>query len=304
MSNHHVIPLFILFALISCTFSSDLINLEALETCYENLASFSDHQLSLEAIERIKVSIIQNTEAKQVLLDNSFELSKAKMKLLKCTEELMKRNQFRALERFVEEVLDPLDIDFSPEMRLFGNQIKKDIDSVITLAHAKRNTQIVTPVFQWIQSQSNIFLQIKFAHRHDAPGCLEVKNEKIEFTENGFYFTAFGMQGQQPLQFVLNLTLHKSIVLEQSTWNMESVGRLFVNITKAEPEVWVFLLKDNGKSPGMRLWWEMKENYKDVMKEYEKLVEQYEEEESENKRNKGKKKRQEEAAINPADDEL
>ena len=28
----------------------------------------------------------------------------------------------------------------------------------------------VTPVFQWIQSESNIFLQIKFAHRHDAPG--------------------------------------------------------------------------------------------------------------------------------------
>jgi len=123
-----------------------------------------------------------------------------------------------------------------------------------------------------------------------------VKNEKVEFTENGFYFSAFGMQGQQPMHFVLNLTLHGAIIPEQSTWNLESVGklqriwlqnneffkgRLFVNITKAEPQVWVFLLKNNERSPGMRLWWEMKENYKDAMKEYEKLVEKYEEEEAE-----------------------
>ena len=56
-------------------------------------------------------------------------------------------------------------------------------------------------------------------------GCLEVKNEKVEFREDGFYFSAFGVQAQQPIHFVLNLTFHKEIIPEQSTWNLESVGK-------------------------------------------------------------------------------
>ena len=110
MLNQHVLPLLLLFSLLSASFSNDLVNLDALETCYENVAQFSDHGPALEAIERIRIGIIQNNEVKQVLLDNSFEMSKAKLKLLKCTEELMRRNQFRALEKFVEQVLDPLDL--------------------------------------------------------------------------------------------------------------------------------------------------------------------------------------------------
>ncbi len=56
-------------------------------------------------------------------------------------------------------------------------------------------------------------------------GCLEVRNDKTEFTPNGFYFSAFGVQAQQPIHFVLNLTLFKEIVPEQSSWNLESVGK-------------------------------------------------------------------------------
>jgi len=105
-----VLPLFVLFSLLSASLCSDLVNLDALETCYENIAQFSDLSPALEAIERIRIGIIENNEVRQVLLGNSFEMSKAKMKLLKCTEELMRRNQFRALEKFVEQVLDPLDL--------------------------------------------------------------------------------------------------------------------------------------------------------------------------------------------------
>jgi len=155
----------------------------------------------------------------------------------------------------------------------------------------------ITPVFQWIQSHSHLYLQIKFAHRHDAPGCLEVKNERVEFKENGFYFSAFGVQAQQPIHFVLNLTLFKEIIPEQSTWNLESVGRLFVSIAKANNEVWVYPLKNNEKIPGMRLWWEMKDTYKDATEEYEKLLEE-QETDSGSKKNKNKKvKKQEDPSL-------
>lgn len=83
----------------------------------------------------------------------------------------------------------------------------------------------VSPVFQWVQNNTHLFIQIKFAHRHDAPGCLEVKSDRIEFSPNGFYFSAYGIQAQQPIHFLLNLTFYKDIISEQSTWNLESVGK-------------------------------------------------------------------------------
>ena len=55
-------------------------------------------------------------------------------------------------------------------------------------------------------------------------GCLEVKNEKINFSENAMNFSAFGIQAQLPIQFVLNLAFYKDIIPEQSSWKLESVG--------------------------------------------------------------------------------
>jgi len=294
------LTLFIIL-LFSTAYSLDLSGLDFLENYYQNPVQFSDSNSASDIVERIKVFLIQAPATKQALLDNASDLETTRVKLLRCVEEFMKRNQFKAIEKLIQEVLDPLDLDLSTDMRLVGNQIKKEIDNIVNVAHAKRNTQIITPVFQWIQSKTHVFLQIKFAHRHDAPGCLEVKNDRIEFKNNGFYFSAFGVQAQQPIHFVLNLTLAKEIIPEESSWNLESVGRLFVSIAKAEHEVWGSLLENNEKLPGMRLWWEMKDKYKDVMREYEKLVEQQEDAESENKKAGKKKKKQEEQ---PFQDEL
>ena len=49
-----------------------------------------------------------------------------------------------------------------------------------------------------------------------------------------------------------------------------------MNITKANPDIWIYLLRNNEKSPGMRFWWEMKDNYPDATKEYEKLLDEEE----------------------------
>lgn len=52
-------------------------------------------------------------------------------------------------------------------------------------------------------------------------------------------------------------------------------------MTKTTPEIWVSLLKNNEKLPQMRFWWEMKDNYQEEMKEYDKLLEELEEQEAE-----------------------
>lgn len=301
MSLSKLLTIFATVLLIQA-FANDLVDLSSLDICNEGALQFHDSQFALGTVELIKSRLIKNTETKMLLLATPYELEKAKAKLLRCTEELMRQNQFKAIEKLIEDVLDPLDLDLSNDLKLIGSQIKKEIDNLMNLAYAKRHTQTVSPAFQWIQSRSNILLQIKFAHRHDAPGCLEVKNEKIHFSENAMNFSAFGIQAQLPIQFLLNLAFYKDIVPEQSSWKLESVGRMFVNITKAVPKVWVSLLKDDEKLPQMRFWWEMKDNFKSEMKEYEKLLE--EQEEGEKKKKPRKKKRSDKAPEQFDDNDL
>lgn len=66
------------------------------------------------------------------------------------------------------------------------------------------------------------------------------------------------------------------LVKENSYISNNLKGRLFVSVTKATPDIWVYLLKDNEKLPGMRIWWEMKDTYKDAMRKYDKLLEKEE----------------------------
>jgi len=47
------------------------------------------------------------------------------------------------------------------------------------------------PATAWAQSLSHIYLQIKFSHLHDAPGCLEVTQDSLEVEKNKLVFTGF-----------------------------------------------------------------------------------------------------------------
>jgi len=125
-----------------------------LNACYDNSPRFYYTNICLETIENIKEGLVQDLQTKRVIMENTAERERAKNKLLKCTEELLRQNQFKALEKFIEDVLDPLDygkiplrffaeiLDLSNNIKLMGNQIKKEIDNTVNKAHAKRNMQM------------------------------------------------------------------------------------------------------------------------------------------------------------------
>ena len=46
----------------------------------------------------------------------------------------------------------------------------------------------------WAQSLNNIYILIKFGHRHDSPGCLEVKGMEINVENNLIYFSGYCVQ--------------------------------------------------------------------------------------------------------------
>lgn len=88
--------------------------------------------------------------------------------------------------------------------------------------------------------------------------------------------TAFGIEGYQPIKFELSLKLFKDIVAEDSYWKMDSVGRMFMNLTKTDATqgtLWKRLVESNQKIP---IWWEMKTTYRQDMDDFQKIIDEEE----------------------------
>ena len=64
---------------------------------------------------------------------------------------------------------------------------------------------IVSPAFQWAQNMNNIFIEVKFAHRHDSPGCLEVNDLKTKIEGNNIFSKLFFILFMQFDNVSLNL---------------------------------------------------------------------------------------------------
>ena len=75
------------------------------------------------------------------------------------------------------------------------------------------------------------------------------------------------------MEFNLNLTLFKKINISESYWKMDSVGKLFINLTKSDESIWKRLKQKEGKDI---VWWELKSIYKEDMEKYEKMLEKEE----------------------------
>lgn len=125
---------------------------------------------------------------------------------------------------------------------------------------------------------THIYLEIKFAHRHDSPGCLEIKNHSIEIYKNMFYFKGYCVIGDIPIKFELNLELFQDVNKDESIWDFSSVGRFVVTLKKQMPNMyWDRLLRDqNEHVQNMKVWFEMRNKFEEELKSY---MEEDEEEE-------------------------
>ncbi len=98
----------------------------------------------------------------------------------------------------------------------------------------------------------------------------------MSFTNNTVFLTAFGIQAHQPITFTFNLTLFEDIVPENSTWKLEAVGTMFLNITKANDTLWRrLILEKNKKIP---VWWHMNSDQSVEMREFARILDDEDEE--------------------------
>jgi hypothetical protein len=88
----------------------------------------------------------------------------------KCFEVLIRKGKFDALEYFLIELLK--------KGISYKNDLNESISSYNEFLNNLKNKfkfketdyQKVTPAIRWAQNKEYVFLEIKFSHRHDAPG--------------------------------------------------------------------------------------------------------------------------------------
>ena len=208
-----------------------------------------------------------------------------KQKPQECIDLLVNNGRLEALDYFLDE-LDKRRIDYRKDLAKSINHIKKELEDVnIKYRFQKITYKNIFPASQWAQSLDNIFIEIKFAHRHDSPGCLEVEDKKIDLKEDSLSFTGTCSLGDDHIRIEYNVNFAKKINVALSTNELGAVGRYRFTLKKAERGFWEKLLKEGEEMhSNMRIWYEMKEKYQDELMGYEKD----EDEDKENDKDKEK----------------
>ena len=209
-----------------------------------------------------------------------------KQKYPECIDLLVNNGRLEALDYYLDE-LDKRKIEYRKDLAKSISHIKKELEDVnIKYRFQKITYKNIYPASQWAQSLDNIFIEIKFAHRHDSPGCLEVEDKKIDLKEDSLSFTGTCSLGDDHIRIDYNVNFAKKINVALSKSELGAVGRYRFTLKKAERGFWEKLLKDGEEMhSNMRIWYEMKEKYQDELMGYEK-----DEDEDNEKDNKEKEK--------------
>ena len=188
-----------------------------------------------------------------------------------CIQYLLKTSNYNALEVYVTQLNDA-GIKFRETLANSINSIEKELKEIYNkYKYKKEEYQKVIPAVQWAQNMTHIFLEIKFSHRHDSPGCLEVNNLYINITNNSLLLNAECILGDIPIKFDLDFECLHEFDQNMSTYKPGSVGRYQLFIKKKENKYWDRLLFNETDTPSnLRVWFEMKNKYDEQIRKYEK----------------------------------
>ena len=123
--------------------------------------------------------------------------------------------------------------------------------------------QIVEPTVEWAQDLHRVYLEVKFAHRFDAPGCANHTQTEIELHDEFVTLKVLCHSISSKIKYDLKLHFWEQIDAEKSVYNYQAVGKYqFTLRKKVEPRRWRQLYeKELPKPLNMRLNLELHEKY-------------------------------------------
>jgi hypothetical protein len=183
----------------------------------------------------------------------------------------MKYGKIEVLDFYLNE-LSKRGKEYKENLEISLNTMLTQINDVYNKhKYSSNDYQEVFPASKWAQSLDEIFIEVKFAHRHDSPGCLEIKDLKVELKEKSVKLIGYCVLGEVPIKMNYYIETFDKIDTKNSKHFVSSVGRYQFNLKKKKSNnYWKQLLNDKMKIPNnMRVWFEMKEKYQDQLSKYE-----------------------------------
>lgn len=201
-----------------------------------------------------------------------------------CLELLITKGFLSQAEVLISE-LSKIGINFTNQLKTATSNAINKVKSVYNNYRFDESDFIsVYPAFEWAQNLNYVFINIKYSHRWDAPGCVDVKKSNVEMFENLIMFNTYCIRGESPFKFILNLDLFGEINEKESLYNETSVGRFQLSLKKKNTAYWRYLLREGADSPAnMKAWIEMREKYIGEIQEYIDRIEEDEHEQDYNK---------------------
>ena len=237
---------------------------------FNNLSYIKSQNFSkFYTCENISQSITKDTSDLIAYIKNNMKHLEAQSG--SCIDTLIKFCKIPALDFYLNE-LSKIGIKYKENVEISLNTILTQINDVYNKhKYSESDYQKIVPASRWAQNMDEVFIEIKFAHRYDSPGCLEMKNLKIELKERSVKLVGYCILGDVPIKMVFDIKLFSKINTGQSKHFVSSVGRYQFNLVKKKKDTyWKRLLEEKETIPtNMRVWFEMKEKYQDQISKYE-----------------------------------
>ena len=128
-----------------------------------------------------------------------------------CIDAFVKYCKVTALDYYLNE-LCKRGIQYKENLEISLNTILTGVNEVYNKhKYTEADYQDVIPASRWAQNMDEIFIEIKFAHRHDSPGCLEMKNLKVDIRDKSVKLVGYCVLGDVPIKMNYDVKLWSKI---------------------------------------------------------------------------------------------
>ena len=162
----------------------------------------------------------------------------------------IKKGQYSHLDSYLND-LKQKNISFIDCLtENINSKIKKikEISEKLSII-SKTNFRVISPAFNWRETEIEIFLEIFFSHRMNAPSCGELDYQNIELLNNNmtFHFEGNCTMGDDELFFNLTLNLFKKVTRIKKI--DQSRKQIQITLYKEEHIYWNRLIKNDEENP-------------------------------------------------------
>ena len=149
-----------------------------------------------------------------LLIVNIFSFNKDNETINQTINSLITNGDFLSLDKYLENLLKE-NISFIDILSLNINKKLEKIKEVSKKLSviSRTNFRVISPAFNWRETEFELYLEIFYSHRMNAPSCGELDYENVTLLNNNltFHFEGNCTMGDDELFFNLTLNLFKAI---------------------------------------------------------------------------------------------